>query len=462
MSENNQNERIIILGAGPTGLGAATQLQNLGHNNWILFERTDSAGGLASSVKDDKGFTWDLGGHVQFSHYEKFDTLMDVILPNAWLYHVRSAWIWMRERFISYPFQYNFNSLPKAEAKYCSENLPQNHGSKLTKTEISIDFEEWIKLNFGEGIANSFMFPYNKKVWAYPLHILNSSWIGGRVAKLKKEYPKDEIDKKLDNQWGPNSQFRFPLFGGTGTIWTAVSMLLPLENIRYNYEMISIDTHLQKIKFSNGHEESYDKLISTIPLDVFIYQSDLENLKSTAKKLLHSSTFVVGIGIKGKIKDHLANKSWIYFPEDNCPFYRITIFSNYSPNNVPKGEHWSIMAEVSSSGYRTRNSDHVIGDVIAGLMETKFLNNDDLIVSKWMRYLAYGYPTPTVDRDECLDCILPSLSKLNIYSRGRFGAWKYEVSNQDHSYMQGVECVNHLLNGDKEITLWNPGLINQS
>ena len=25
----------------------------------------------------------------------------------------------------------------------------------------------------------------------------------------------------------------------------------------------------------------------------------------------------------------------LYFPEDDCPFYRATIFSNYSPNNQP-------------------------------------------------------------------------------------------------------------------------------
>jgi hypothetical protein len=29
-------------------------------------------------------------------------------------------------------------------------------------------------------------------------------------------------------------------------------------------------------------------------------------------------------------------KDQLYFPEDNCPFYRATIFSNYSPNNQPQ------------------------------------------------------------------------------------------------------------------------------
>ena len=69
--------RIVIIGAGPTGLGAAHRLQELSYDDWVLLEADDRVGGLAKSYVDDDGFTWDIGGHVMFSHYEYYDRLID-------------------------------------------------------------------------------------------------------------------------------------------------------------------------------------------------------------------------------------------------------------------------------------------------------------------------------------------------------------------------------------------------
>ena len=37
------------------------------------------------------------------------------------------------------------------------------------------------------------------------------------------------------------------------------------------------------------------------------------------------------------------------------------------------------------------------------------------------------------------------LMAQDIYSRGRFGAWRYEIGNTDHSVMMGVEVADHLV-----------------
>ena len=48
--------------------------------------------------------------------------------------------------------------------------------------------------------------------------------------------------------------------------------------------------------------------------------------------------------------------------------------------------------------------------------------------------------------------LAPWLEERGIYSRGRFGGWKYEVSNMDHSVMQGVEWAERMVQGQPEKT----------
>ena len=45
-------ERIIIIGGGPAGCGAAHRLAQLGYTNWHLYERDAVFGGLSGSMTD--------------------------------------------------------------------------------------------------------------------------------------------------------------------------------------------------------------------------------------------------------------------------------------------------------------------------------------------------------------------------------------------------------------------------
>ena len=68
---------ILIVGAGPTGLGAASRLEQHKHEDWLLIDAFDEAGGLACTDVTKEGFLFDMGGHVIFSHYDYFDQLID-------------------------------------------------------------------------------------------------------------------------------------------------------------------------------------------------------------------------------------------------------------------------------------------------------------------------------------------------------------------------------------------------
>lgn len=453
--------RIIIIGAGPAGLGAAWRLNELGHTNWLVLERGDAAGGLSASVVDEHSFTWDLGGHVQFSHYKYFDDVMDQLLgPDGWIYHERESWIWIRDRFVPYPFQQNIRRLPREDVKRCVAGLIELYKNA---PKHPTNFAEWISATFGEGIADLFMRPYNFKVWAYPLEKLSYSWISERVAVTDLERVINNIiDERDDISWGPNNTFRFPKHGGTGAIWRECARRLPDNQIRYRAEVVSIDPTKRRVQLADGSTEEYDLLFSAMPLDRFVASTHHEEMKPSTDKLLHSSTHVFGVGLRGAPREELATKCWMYFPESNSPFYRVTLFSNYSPNNVPDiRQYWSLMAEVSESPSKpVPEPDAQLEDVIQGMLNTRLIGNRSDICCTWQTRLEYSYPTPSLERDAVIMNVLPTLEKQHLYSRGRFGAWRYEVSNQDHSFMQGVEWANRVVSGGEELTLWHPEIVN--
>ena len=118
------------------------------------------------------------------------------------------------------------------------------------------------------------------------------------------------------------------------------------------------------------------------------------------------------------------------------------------------------MTETSESSAKPVDHAQLMEQTIAALLEDDLIESREQIISKFHFSTEYGYPTPSVERDQILKTVLPALEKLGIQSRGRFGAWKYEVSNQDHSMMQGVEWANRMVLQVPELTLFFPETAN--
>jgi ribosomal protein S28E/S33 len=122
---------------------------------------------------------------------------------------------------------------------------------------------------------------------------------------------------------------------------------------------------------------------------------------------------------------------------------------------VPNGDiekYSSLMCEVSYRIGENPDPHKILDQVVTGLIRVKILEEADRgrIISRYHRIVPYSYPIPTLHRDRALGILQPALMKQGIYSRGRFGAWRYEIGNMDHSVMMGVEAANHILAGEPE------------
>ena len=446
---------VVIIGASPTGLGAGYRLKELGHENFQIYERSRQIGGLASSFTDAAGFTWDIGGHVMFSHYKYYDDVFDKLMGDHFQLNNRECWVRMFDTWVPYPFQNNIRYLPKEVCYECLVGLIEAQTQRDHKS--ATNFKEFMDAVFGDGIVKHFMKPYNFKVWAHPAELMNKEWIGERVAMIDiNRAIKNVVLGADDFGWGPNNQFKFPLFGGTGEFYRRFAKPLA-GHVNLNKAVDFVNLTKKEVRFKDGQVVKYDTLISAMPLDKLC--NDVLNgevprqIKRATASLRHSGGYMVGIGIKQPCP---STKSWMYFPESNCPFYRVTYLSNYSPYMTPdKDTHYSLLCETSYSEFKPVDGRGIVDDTIQGLVNCGLIKDQDRndVVDTWVFHAAYSYPTPSVERDAILAQAIPFLEKHGIYSRGRFGMWKYEVSNTDHTLMQGVELINRLFQGEPEKTI---------
>jgi len=440
--------KIVIIGAGPCGLGAAKKLTADGFGDWLLLEREGYAGGLSASFTDDRGFTWDQGGHVIFSHYPEFDRMLEETAGGELLFHRRQSYIHVCDSRVPYPFQNNLRYLPRDLALEALSGLKQAPGGGP-----GLPFDQWLIRTFGEGITRLFMRPYNEKVWATDLSMMAAQWISERVSVV--DYDRTLRSLLLaddDVDWGPNNSFIFPLRGGTGEVFRRLAAGLPRENIRYNANVVRLDLGRKELRLGDGSLIGFDRLISTMPLDELVARTEglPESVSGSAQRLRHSGTFGVGYGFGVPLPDDWC---WVYFPEPDVPFNRVTNFAHYSPFNVPRGRtdrYCSFMCETSFSDTKPEEKRRVTEATLQGLYDKKIVPKSAGPASVFVKEIPYAYPVPTLERDDALRHIQPYLMQRGVFSRGRFGAWLYELGNMDHSFKQGIDVADFILSGKKE------------
>ena len=256
----------------------------------------------------------------------------------------RVSYVRLKGRWVAYPFQNNVSALSTDDQIACLTGLVDAKVRHATSAAGPKDFDEWILRTQvrrsrdtrsqevpdwvppplspvqGTGIADLFMRPYNFKVWAVPTTHMQCAWLGERVAAPDVGRAIANVLRGTEDAgWGPNAVFRFPKHGGTGAIWKGVAKLLPVEKQHYGQQctVTALDAGAKTVTLAGGQQVQYNSLISTMPLDITLR---MLGKPEWADGLTHSSSHIIGVGIRGA-NPH-TNKCWLYFPEDNCPFYR--------------------------------------------------------------------------------------------------------------------------------------------
>ena len=414
----------VIIGAGLSGLSAAYHMGS----RYRVLEKEEEVGGLCRSVAT-RGYTFDLAPHIFFSGSQYVNGLVNELLNGDLIKQRRRAYIYLRGAYVEYPFEVNLHGLPQEVIDECIEGA--RHRPEIQPR----NFMEWIKSTMGEGVGKHYMIPYNEKIWKYPLEEMNTDWIAGRVPSPSLEEMVKGAQGKVDRDYGPNAYFQYPRLGGTGAIPNAFAKKVKEISLHSNvFEIRPAGKHLDVLYTRKGEPKRLeaDRVLSSVPLPelVKMVKSAPEEVIKASERLIYNSLICLNIGVN---REAISDKHWLYFPEKEYIFNRISFPMNLSPKTTPKGRN-SIVVEVTYRGTKP-DPNETKERVREGLIKAEILREGDKLEVFDALDFKYAYVIYDTQHRRNVNLIQNYLKSLRVSSMGRYGEWEY--LNMDKAILSG-------------------------
>ncbi|MFC1842757.1 protoporphyrinogen/coproporphyrinogen oxidase [Candidatus Dependentiae bacterium] len=463
--------KIIILGAGLTGLSTAYHLEQLGFYDYKIFEKESQIGGLCRSVYQD-GFTFDYTGHLLHINNDYFKNIIKNTVGFNNLNNItRKSFIYSHDRYTPYPYQTNLYGLPKEVILDCITGFINRKKNRTKKTEEphapnnshnnshypphNNSYYHWVLKNFGAGFGKHFFFPYQQKIFSHNVRKLSSTWTNRFVPKTSLRQVICGALEQNKYTIGYNKQFFYPKSGGiydwvkkfSQQIQNPIHTNFCAKTIDLKEKVVIFqDTHKNKHPKHSYHTEQFDILINTIPLDTLlknIKEPAAISLKKQNKKLLCNQVINFNLGI---FSPNTYDKHWIYYPEKKYPFYRTGFYHNFSRAMAPKG----CSALYGEFSCLKKSKQYIANKLDFCLKEAKKvlkISDNDILTQKII-HIPHAYVIYDFWRDKNLPHIHKILNQYNIHSVGRYGEWKY--ASMQEAILDGQKIANKLISDTSE------------
>jgi len=441
--------KVLIIGAGLTGLSTAFHLEKMGGMDYLVYEKMEKVGGLCrSQYKPCPGlkgkFTFDILGHLLHLKEEYTKGLVKKLLEGNLKTDIpRDAQIYSNGEYTKYPFQANTHGLPPKVVIECVFGfIDAKYRSLHTRRPPSEEsFYDRILRNFGKGIAKHFMIPYNQKIWTVHPRELTCGWLKYVPSATIREVVIGALEDQ-EKAFGYNVHFDYPKKGGIQKLPDAFKA--KIKNLELKTSLSRVDIRKRVAYFKGGKiEEKFRFLVSTVPLPELILEiidNVPERVKNAALKLRHTSVLNLNLGIKRENVDH---GHWVYFPEKKYLFYRVGFPKKFSKGMCPLGTS-SVYVEIACKpGEITPEREReLIARAKKDLIKAGILERESEILKVWSFTIPYAYVIYDKDRYKNLEIIRDYLRKKDIYSVGRYGGWKY--STMEEAILEGKEVAEKL------------------
>ncbi|MCB9729775.1 MAG: NAD(P)-binding protein [Deltaproteobacteria bacterium] len=397
----------LVVGAGVTGLAFADWLDT---DDLLIFEAEREIGGYCRTVARD-GFVWDYSGHFfHFRHPEIERYLVERMEGQEVRKIVKEARIWHEGALVDFPFQKNIHQLPQEQFIECLYDLFfKDEGASGAPPA---NFEEMLYRKFGRGIAERFLIPYNRKLYATDLRTLDVDAMGrffpyADTADIVRNF------RRAENQ-SYNATFTYPA-GGAIQYVNALAKGIDPSRIALSEPVVAIDL-ARKVATTPRREVAFEHLTSAMPFPKLLAMTGVphEPADFSYNKVL---VFNLGFDRKGPEGVH-----WMYFASPEQVFYRLGFY-----DNIFGTDRMSMYVEI---GYPkdARVDDEVIAEMLertlADLEATGITSGHRLVASHHV-LLDPAYVHITRRSAAEVARLQQVLAHRGVHSLGRYGAWTY-------------------------------------
>ena len=420
--------KILILGGGIAAISLAKFLQNKKEIKEItILEKDDKIGGLLRSYKVNNIF-YDVGPHIIFSRDKKIlNLILKTLGKNKNKIRRSNKILYDKNTYIKYPFENELYKLPKKDLKFALNKFLNNKFTKLKPKTM----KEFFLKNFGEGIFNLYLGPYNNKIWKMNTAKLDTQMVE-RIPRPPDEDIINSAKGAITEGYMHQLYFHYPKKGGIQSLFNAFHKKLNKKvKILTSVQLDKINFSTKKyfVKSDQGTFKS-DKIFSTIPLNEFhSYFKKNEKIKKISKKLQYNSIIIAMVNIKGNIG---GNNFALMVPNKNIIFHRISkldfLGKNYSVKNST-----TFQIEITyknNSKISKMNNDEIFNKIFLGLKELNFIKNQSDVNFKDLKKFKYAYVIYNLSHRNSVDKLLNFYKKKGIDFLGRWGSWEYLNSDQ--------------------------------
>jgi len=457
-------ENILVLGAGPAGMACAMELHKAGKKTTIL-EKTTRVGGLAKTIEFNEGeykFRTDIGPHRFFSKNKYLYDFIEDLLDEKWILVKRQTRQYIDGKYYDYPINAaqalkNIGLLKATGMSFSYANALVSY--RLFNKKIN-NFEDYIVSNFGRKLGEFNMLNYTEKIWGIPCKDIHADWAMQRIKGLNlRSALKDALTNKKGKD-GPKTlvdSFYYPQYG-TGLIYETIA-----EKIKSGGSNIITKSYPTLIEHADNKINSVEviddkgnkkimhpkKVVSSIPITELI---NLLNPKAP-KKVIEASEklrFRAQIYLFLTIdKERLTEDNWIYFPNKEIPFGRISEMKNFSKDMSPQDKTSLFVEFFVDEGSDLWNSNSKeIYDLAMKHLEKMGLLRKEEIRNYYVFKKRFVYPLYDLEYPNNLKIIREYLDSIeNLIYIGRPGRFQY--TNQDHSLEMGILSARSIIDGKR-------------